>query len=137
MAEKKTITKKTVKKAIPVKKIIKKTTTKKPAVKKIATKKAIVKKKTTAKKVTKKTVVKKINPAASRKAVAKSKTQTKQLGLFARFIAVFTPSFLERLNNQESQGKSWGFWFLSNFLFDFSISFIVGDVIWHNHLVHV
>jgi hypothetical protein len=56
--------------------------------------------------------------------VAKSKTQTKQLGLFARFIAVFTPSFLERLNNQESQGKSWGFWFLSNFLFILLISIV-------------
>ncbi len=40
----------------------------------------------------------------------------KPLGFWRRFLAVFTPSFLLRLEQTKSTGKSWGFWFLSIFL---------------------
>ena len=39
----------------------------------------------------------------------------KPLGFWYRFLAVFTPTFLKRLNQEKSNGKSWGFWFLSTF----------------------
>ncbi len=37
------------------------------------------------------------------------------LGLWRRFVAVFSPTFLSKLNKESSHGRSWGFWFLSNF----------------------
>ena len=37
------------------------------------------------------------------------------LGFWRRFIAIFSPTFLLRLNKEKKEGKSWGFWFLSNF----------------------
>ncbi len=42
--------------------------------------------------------------------------KNKSLGLWRRFIIVFTPTFLSRLNKEKSSGKSWGFLFLSTFL---------------------
>jgi hypothetical protein len=42
--------------------------------------------------------------------------KNKPLGLWRRFLFVFTPTFLSRLNQENSSGKSWGFFFLSTFL---------------------
>ncbi len=39
----------------------------------------------------------------------------KPIGLWHRFIAVFTPTFLFQLNQEKTHGKSWGFLFLSTF----------------------
>ena len=49
------------------------------------------------------------------------------LGFWERFPAVFTPNFLDRLEKEKEDGKSWGFWFLSN-LFLVLIPFIVISV---------
>lgn len=130
MADKKPAAKKAVKKKSTVakktvKKVVKKVSPKKDSVKKISAKKKITAKKTANKKNTKakkttikklvvkkvaakkvtKSFVKKINPAKS----------SSEMGLFSRFWRVFTPTFLTKLGVQKSQGKSWGFWFLSNF----------------------
>ena len=64
-----------------------------------AAKKAVKKVSSTPAKI----AVKKVNPA-----------KKSEMGLFARFWRVLTPSFLTDLGTQKSQGKSWGFWFLSN-----------------------
>ncbi len=125
MAEKKTTTtKKVAKKATTTKttakKAVKKTTTKK----KVAPKKTVVTKKTTPKKTTakKKVVTKKTTtkPAVAKKVVKKTAikkpAKKSEMGLWSRFWRVFTPTFLTKLGQQKSQGKSWGFWFLSNFL---------------------
>jgi len=41
--------------------------------------------------------------------------EIKPLGLWRRFFAVFTPTFLLRLQQNKTNDASWGFWFLSNF----------------------
>jgi len=40
----------------------------------------------------------------------------KPLTLWSRFIHIVRPDFVQRLNTDNSTNKSWGFWFLSNFL---------------------
>ena len=106
MAEKKTSAKKVVKKATP-----KKTTKKVVNINKIT--KKVVKKNETSKKINTKKTTKILT---KNKTITKKKTvkKIKELGLFTRFISIFTPSFLKKLNSQEKHGKSWGFWFLSN-----------------------
>ena len=112
MAEKKTTTKKTVKKNVPAKK---------------TTKKII--RKITHKKTVKKKVVKKAASPYTKQGNLVEKPS--DMGLFSRFLLVFTPSFLEKLGNQKFQGKSWGFWFLSNFFFIFilGIAFFISQSI--------
>ncbi len=129
MAEKKTTTKKVAKKAAPkkttTKKVVKKTTTKKTVTKKTSVKKAPTKKTVTKKAVSTKKTVAKRTPV--KKVVKKQNSAKKsvEMGVWSRFWRVFTPSFLKKLSSEESTGKSWGFWFLSNFLLAF-VPVIIG-----------
>ncbi len=121
MAEKKTTTKKVVKKTTTTKKTAPKKavkkTTKKAAVKKTVSPKTTAKKITVRKKTAKNSVKKSTTKSVvTKKIVKKNPAKKSGMSIWSRFWRVFTPTFLQKLGQEKSAGKSWGFWFLSNFI---------------------